>query len=120
MQFEPSEQVPLPFIRLADASEEMIGTGFALAVFTLSIRRSPYRCGAHELNKFVQARPYADPEAAARKIIEIANTIEPVQDGRIHIEKINGAMLYQDKASRNGHRYRHRWAVPTGTGWIAP
>jgi hypothetical protein len=51
------------------------------------------------LNKFVQARPYADPEAAARKIIEITNTIEPVQDGRIHIEKLNGPMLFELKAT---------------------
>jgi hypothetical protein len=32
------------------------------------------------------ARPYADPEKAARRILEIANAVEPVQ-GRI--EKIN-------------------------------
>jgi hypothetical protein len=36
--------------------------------------------------KFVERRPFADPEAAARKLMEIANSIEPVQDGRIHIE----------------------------------
>ena len=24
-----------------------------------------------------------------RKLLEIANTVEPIQDGRIHIEKIN-------------------------------
>ena len=35
--------------------------------------------------KFTADRPYADPEKAARKILEIANTVEPVQDGRIHI-----------------------------------
>jgi hypothetical protein len=40
--------------------------------------------------KFNAERPYADPEAAARKLIEIANTIEAVQDGRIHIELLNG------------------------------
>jgi hypothetical protein len=39
--------------------------------------------------KFATERPYADPEKAARKLIEIANTVEAVQDGRIHIEKIN-------------------------------
>jgi hypothetical protein len=39
--------------------------------------------------KFTAGRPYADPEAAARKLIEIANSVEAVQDGRIHIEKIN-------------------------------
>ena len=35
-------------------------------------------------------RPYSDPEQAARKLIEIANSVETVQEGRIHIEKING------------------------------
>jgi hypothetical protein len=31
--------------------------------------------------KFVAARPFADPEAAARKLMEIGNSVEPVQDG---------------------------------------
>jgi hypothetical protein len=44
--------------------------------------------------KFSTHRPYADPEAAARKLLEIANTIEAIQDGRIHIEKINGPFLF--------------------------
>jgi hypothetical protein len=39
--------------------------------------------------KFAEQRPYADLEAAARKLIEIANSVEAVQEGRIHIEKIN-------------------------------
>jgi hypothetical protein len=30
--------------------------------------------------KLVQPRPFSDPEAAARKLMEIANSIEPVQD----------------------------------------
>ncbi len=38
--------------------------------------------------KFVNARPFADPEAAARKLIEIANGVEAVQDGRIFIELV--------------------------------
>jgi hypothetical protein len=42
--------------------------------------------------------PYADPEKAARQILEIANAIEPVQ-GRIHIEKINGPFLFRDRGS---------------------
>ena len=49
--------------------------------------------------KYAEPRPYADPEKAARRIIEIASTIEPVQEGRIHVEKINGPFLYQDKSS---------------------
>jgi hypothetical protein len=45
------------------------------------------------------ARPFADPEAAARKLMEIANSIEPVQDGRIFIEDINWPFLTEHKGS---------------------
>ena len=34
------------------------------------------------MKKFVAARPFADPDAAARKIVEIANGVEAVMDGR--------------------------------------
>ncbi|MGY8677279.1 hypothetical protein Q2941_05605 [Bradyrhizobium sp. UFLA05-153] len=49
--------------------------------------------------KLTAERPFAKPETAARKLIEIANGIVPVQDGRIHIEKINAPFLYTLKAS---------------------
>ena len=42
------------------------------------------------MKKFVADRPFADPDAAARKIVEIANDVEAVQNGRIHIERVNG------------------------------
>jgi hypothetical protein len=42
-------------------------------------------------------RPVADPEKAARKLIEIANTVEAIQDGRTHIKKINGPFLFEFK-----------------------
>ena len=48
--------------------------------------------------KFVEPRPYADPEVAARKLVEIASTIEPVQDSRIYIELVNAPFLYEHKA----------------------
>jgi hypothetical protein len=48
--------------------------------------------------KFAEARSYADPETAARRIMEIANTIEPAQ-GKIYIELINYPMLFTDKAT---------------------
>ena len=51
------------------------------------------------MTKFAEARPYADPDAAARKLIEIACSIEPVQDGRIHIEKINWPFLHDLRGS---------------------
>ena len=43
--------------------------------------------------KYATDREYADPEKAAHKLLEIANTVEAVQDGRVHIEKINGLFL---------------------------
>jgi hypothetical protein len=45
--------------------------------------------------KFKADRPFSDPEIAARKLLEIANSVEPVQDGRIHIEKINWPFLHE-------------------------
>jgi hypothetical protein len=44
--------------------------------------------------KFAERRPYADPERAARRIVEIASTVEAAQDGRIYIELINGPFLF--------------------------
>ena len=49
--------------------------------------------------KFTADRPYADPEAAARKLIEIANSVETVQDGRIFIELINWPFLHDLKGT---------------------
>jgi hypothetical protein len=43
--------------------------------------------------KLTSDRPFADPDKAARKLVEIANTVEAVQDGRIHIELINAPFL---------------------------
>ncbi|MHC1947302.1 hypothetical protein IF803_23255 [Bradyrhizobium sp. UFLA06-06] len=44
-------------------------------------------------------RRWAAPEKAARRIMEHARAFEPIQDGRIYIEKINYPMLYRDKAT---------------------
>jgi hypothetical protein len=41
------------------------------------------------MKKFVAERPFSDPDAAARKIVEIANDVEAVQNGRIYIERVN-------------------------------
>ena len=51
--------------------------------------------------KFAADRPYADPEKAARKILEIANAVE-AEDGRIHIEKISAPFLFP--GARNAGR----------------
>jgi hypothetical protein len=49
--------------------------------------------------KFANDRPFADPEKAARRIMEIASTVEPAQDGRVYIELINGPFLFRDKGT---------------------
>ena len=43
--------------------------------------------------KFVADRPLFDPDLAARKLVEIANGVEAVQDGRIHIERVKAPFL---------------------------
>jgi hypothetical protein len=49
--------------------------------------------------KYATDRPLADPEKATRRILEIANSVEAIQDGRIHVEKINGPFLFRDGGS---------------------
>ncbi|MBR0696754.1 hypothetical protein [Bradyrhizobium lablabi] len=49
--------------------------------------------------KFADTRPYADPEKAARKIMEIANGLEPYMDHRLLIERLNEPMLFEFKAT---------------------
>jgi hypothetical protein len=66
--------------------------------------------------KFAETRIYADPETAARKLVEIASTIEPVQDGRIHIEKINAPFLYKERATPAEYSAGLRLAIERG--WL--
>ena len=42
--------------------------------------------------KFAVDRSFADPDAAARKLVEIANGAEAVRDGQLDIELINAAL----------------------------
>src|SRR5947207_15824559 len=66
--------------------------------------------------KYAEPRPYADPEKAARRIVEIASTVEPVQDGRIHIELINQPFLFTDKASPDEYGSGLKLAIDRG--WL--
>ncbi|TWB03555.1 hypothetical protein [Bradyrhizobium stylosanthis] len=50
----------------------------------------------------VEDRPYANPEVAARKLVEIAAATPAVQDGRIYIERINSQFVALLKGSK-GH-----------------
>jgi hypothetical protein len=66
--------------------------------------------------KFVEPRPFADPEAAARKLVEIANACEPIQDGRIYIEKINEPFLYQLRGTPAEYKAGLDYAI--AKGWL--
>jgi hypothetical protein len=68
--------------------------------------------------KFVTDRPFADPDAAARKLIELANAFEPVQDGRIYIEKINGPFLSQLKGTPAEYKAGLDRAIANGWLWL--
>jgi hypothetical protein len=61
--------------------------------------------------KFVSARPYADPDVAARKLLKIANAHEPYMDGRILIERLNGPMLFELKTTPAEYKAGHGWLV---------
>jgi hypothetical protein len=69
--------------------------------------------------KFVEGRPLADPDAAARKLMELANAFEPVQDGRIYIEKINGPFIYQLKGTPAEYKAGLDLAIAKGLA-VAP
>jgi hypothetical protein len=49
--------------------------------------------------KSTAARPFADPDKAARRLLEHAHAFKPIQDGRIYIEKLNGPFLSGDKGT---------------------
>ena len=56
------------------------------------------------------------PIKPARKILEIANSTEAVQDGRIHIEKINGPFLLREKGTPA--EYRAGLDLAIKRGWL--
>lgn len=66
--------------------------------------------------KHAEPRPLADPEAAARQLVQLAASIEPVQDGRIHIEKINAPFLFTLKGS--GSEFGAGLAYAVDKGWL--
>jgi hypothetical protein len=68
--------------------------------------------------KFVAPRPYADPEVAAHKLLEIANSVEPVLDGRIYIEKINWPMLHDLRATPAEYSAGLKLAIERGWLWL--
>ena len=66
--------------------------------------------------KFVHNRPYSDPKKAARKIVEIANSAEPGQEGRIYLELTNGPFLYREKGTSD--EYKAGLDLAIERGWL--
>jgi hypothetical protein len=66
--------------------------------------------------KYAADRPYTDPEKAARRILEIANSNEAIQDGRIHVEKINEPFLFRDGGRPTEYAAGTKLAVERG--WL--
>lgn len=66
--------------------------------------------------RYTADRPLADPEKAARRLMEHARAFEPVHDGRIYIEKINAAFLYGDKGT--AAEYGAGLALAIERGWL--
>jgi hypothetical protein len=66
--------------------------------------------------KFASDRPYSDPGKAAGKLIEIANSVEAVQDGKIYIELINGPFLFREKGTPD--EYKAGLDLAIERGWL--
>jgi hypothetical protein len=67
------------------------------------------------MKKFVAERPFTDPDAAARKIVEIANDVEAVQNDRIYVERVNAPFLAVGGA---GDDFRAGIARAIALGWL--
>jgi hypothetical protein len=65
--------------------------------------------------KFAADRPFANADVAARKLVEIANDIEAVQDGRIYIERVNAPFL---TAGGSGDDFRAGIERAIALGWL--
>jgi hypothetical protein len=66
--------------------------------------------------KHTADRPFADPDKAAWRLMEHARAFEPVHDGRIYIEKINGPFLFGDKGTPA--EYAAGLALAIERGWL--
>ena len=65
--------------------------------------------------RYIEPTSFSDPEKAARKLIEIANAAESVQDQRVHIELINLPFL---RAGGSPDEYRAGLERAIANGWL--
>jgi len=70
-----------------------------------------HRCGAHDVNKFVEPRPYADTEAAARKLLEFAHAFERIKEAGFISRQLTARCCSRERRRRPTQgrpRLRHR------------
>jgi hypothetical protein len=65
--------------------------------------------------KLTADRPFADPEKAARKLLEIANSLAPYMDQRLLVELINAAFL---DAGGSPAEYKAGVDLAVARGWL--
>jgi hypothetical protein len=65
--------------------------------------------------KFKEDRPFATPEAAERKLLELANAVEPDHAGRLSVAVIN--KQFRD-AGGSYEEYRAAVKAAIAHGWI--
>jgi hypothetical protein len=65
--------------------------------------------------RFVEPSPFANPEVAARKLVELTNAAEAVQDSRIYIERINAPFL---AAGGSAQDFRAGLQRAIAKGWL--
>jgi hypothetical protein len=66
--------------------------------------------------KLIADRPFADAEKAARKLVELANTVETIMDGRVLIESINLPFL---REGGSPPEYRAGLDRAIAKGWLS-
>lgn len=66
--------------------------------------------------KLTADRPFADPDKAARKLVELANTVETIMDGRVLIELIN---LPFPREGGSPAEYRAALDRAIAKGWLS-
>jgi hypothetical protein len=65
--------------------------------------------------KFIVPSHFTDPDAAVRKLVQIANASEAAQDGRVYIELINNPLVTDGSTPE---QYRAALARAVTLAWL--
>lgn len=102
----------------------LVGLGFLLSHSLRSrwmrlgrVGCAPGERGRKPTMKYTTDRPFADPDKAARRLMQHALAFEPVQDGHIYIElHPNAPFLFGDKGTPAEYAAGLDRAI--GLGWL--